>query len=241
VESWSACAGGAAAITGGFSSSHEVSSKIATSGSMRPTADVMRTLHGRGHALVRATHQTASVSQRDSASDDLGALCFRVADYRPAGRMADAMLTYVKTIASEEVPAESGAKLTAETYLVSTSTDKKEQRKNTVLKCCGEVGEMGRTWEEEWTFDWPDKDDKKLEQVINHLQRYVDTRIPRSGLPTEAYVDVYPWLRVSWIDTKDSWSAVIRISKDERSMTTKVKDMGGLWAFRTCVGRALQS
>ncbi|MDR2981423.1 MAG: hypothetical protein LBV12_04160 [Puniceicoccales bacterium] len=161
-------------------------------------------------------------------------------------------LHHTLTQASSELPTLDSSPAKIHVSSIKRWTSKKtengitdsESRNGAVIRVTGEIDENGLKAKKTWDFEWPDKDLKKLEDSLTLISRHIDS--PRrknyslEGLRNDAYIDIYNWLRIGWIDNnKTNFAAYIIFFKDGRNMKAEFRGYSHLCTFREYIYRAL--
>jgi len=82
---------------------------------------------------------------------------------------------------------------------------------------------------------------KKLEDGLSLISRHIDSRhgsLRHIEGTLEAFVDVFDWLRIGWVDEKEKWKAYIRFLKDGKEMRSEFEDYPSLRKLRDALHQA---
>ena len=151
------------------------------------------------------------------------------------------MLNYVSNQNTDTVSVRGGATIVVSGDLCWTSESPNSKVTNTSVVVTGAMTEKGHSWTESWTFTFPASGLAKLDEAMRAISDYVDRRQPRSSNRREAYVDVFDWLRVGWIDEKEKWRGYIRFKRAEQVLESEFSDVSSLLTFSSAIARATRS
>lgn len=90
----------------------------------------------------------------------------------------------------------------------------------------------------------PDRDIKTLDDELQELNAYVNARGEfirfRNELPRNVWSDIYPWLRIGWVDVAGTFYGYLTFSKEEHTVTAKFENLHELIKFRNAMSQAHQ-
>ena len=107
------------------------------------------------------------------------------------------------------------------------------------VKVDGTQTEKNETYPVTWEFDWPDNDLKPLEDALSEIHNYVQGRQPHVTFPREVYIDLYPWLRLGWVDENQTWYGYLEFRKENQIMNARFPDWPAMAEFRSIIYRAV--
>lgn len=152
------------------------------------------------------------------------------------------MLNYSYCQSQDVIQPESGPSISIEPYVQWTADAPSDKKLVVKIRFKAVLKFQNKEWTEDWEFAWPDEGIDKLHAGFLAIRNHVDRRhaYHDGGLKREAYVDVYPWLRLGWVDLAGKWYGYILFTKENHTVTARFPNFESMVEFRHILNRAFQ-
>ena len=140
---------------------------------------------------------------------------------------------------SSQMTGKNHAMITVRTELIWTSAEPERRTRQIVVEADYGTADAGPADRRKFAFVWPEPNVNRFEEALRLIGWHVENRTFASGQENDAYVELYDWLRVGWLDREAGFSAYVDFHHEGSCLRIELDALTSLHEFKTLIAVAV--